>query len=163
MTVHYLCTPRAATPAGKGRFWHYVGALLVVGVIIWSRIKYQEIDQERACRVRLVRVFYPSIRKDDALISTEEQAAGRERFRCPRCGVAYVYRPVSGALHNWAERERLRMIAWCPTHCHNGRRTVLLESGGAFTITEAVFQRGILADFALSGADVIEGSRGDPD
>ncbi len=131
-------------------------AAILVCVGIVARL-YYDTRAELKCRLRLGRPFYDRVVKDDQMLSVEEQAEIGPLGQCPKSSLRYVYRPVASPLVNWREDDHaLRMIAWCPTHCHRGGRSVLLENGGAYWVSETVFQNAILAGLVLTSNDVLQ-------
>ena len=135
---------------------------IVVVVLLGSSAwwVYRDWDLEMQCRLRLSRPYYAQVRRNDELIPPEELAsraeAGQFYATCPESGKRYVYRPVEGPLRNWnTPSESLRMIAWCPTHCHRGGRNVMLENGGAYIVSEAIFQKAVVGGLVMTSTDIV--------
>ena len=112
--------------------------------------------------MRMTRMLYPALTQGDGLITedafAESATVEGAPVRCLKSGMTYIYRPVDGPFGTWASLKSpegcLRMIAWCPTHCHHGGRNVMLENGSVVSLPERIFQKAIVAGLVLTGEDL---------
>jgi len=158
---------RSAPSVGNAHCWFRAGAVIILTVMIagggwYARRSYLNLRAQVQCGVILGRVVHPLVSQDDTFITVAEfqaKAAESGNCLCPKCGSRYIYKPVKrpgvGRLADLEERDGVRIIAWCPEHCHIGRtRFVLSEHGATYLVSESAFQRAIVNEFVLCSEDI---------
>jgi len=135
----------------------FVGILLVVAHL-------SDLGKDAGCKMRL-KGLWDAVTTEDRPprllqeAKPETWAGPGEVWHCPKCGRAYEYRPFEGPIElgspfapfedpDEASDTKLRVIAWCPSPCHAGRRNVLVETGAVIPIPEKAFRE--LADCGFS-------------
>lgn len=149
---------QTAASLRKRRYWRLAG-WTVLGLFLTTMVVggwiYHQLSMGAQCTVTLARSFLDFVQVDDRLLSREEydEKIQRERgghyFICAACGQPYVYRPVElPPLEDKFTNHRIKVIAWCPLHCHLGNeRRVLFARGGSVGLSEKTFQQVIVNDF----------------
>jgi len=124
-----------------------VVAMLLAGALYgWST--YRNTAEEMACSGRLSRNLYERILHRDLTLATVDDArldAAQDPYlQCSCSHRSYEYHPFPGKINQEGTHVRdkvlFRMIAWCPSPCHEGSRVILLENGAVHVLTEEAFQ-----------------------
>lgn len=153
---------------GRRRFvrWLVVAicTLLFVGLLCAVLAFYGDLSDDIACKMRLKRGLWNAVATDDTPPRLLQKLEGT--WRCPKSGMAYEYRPFEGPVElgspfapfedpDEGSDTKLRVIAWCSSPCHAGRRNILLETGAVIPIPERAFQELAYAGFSATWKELM--------
>lgn len=131
-----------------------VAILTVLAIVIWgilaACLEVRTHTQDVTCHLRLGREVAAKVFHRNELVSSCVAGSSSDlAMRCPRCDEYYGYSRLTGVRRKFEDLHPIRMVAWCPEPCHDGKRFVLVEDANVLDLTEAQFQRALQDNYEV--------------